>query len=175
MDPGVRVDRFGGENTGGRCFFDYNWKLGQTYRCYVVAQLKDKRTEFTGYFYLPESKQWKKLVTFSKLTDGKTNLRGYYSFIEDFKRSGISSTWSRKANFGSAWIRKTSGEWFCVSKATFQVISNPGVNMDVGPDGDRFYLATGLDARNGGRNSKDSINLNTDNSRKPPEDLPRAE
>ena len=53
----------------------------------MVAQLKDKRTEFTGYFYLPESKQWKKLVTFSKLTDGKTNLRGYYSLIEDFKRS----------------------------------------------------------------------------------------
>jgi len=172
---GVRVGRFGGEGTGWQCFFDYAWKLGQTYRFYVAAQLKEMRTEYTGYFYLPESKQWKKLVTFSKLTDGKTNLRGYYSFIEDFKRSGISSTWSRKANFGGAWIRKAGGEWFCVNKATFHVISNPGVNMDVAPDGDRFYLATGNDARNSGRKSQDSINLNADNSRKPPEDLPHGD
>ena len=165
-DVGVRTGRFGGEGTGWQCFLDYNWKLGQTYRFYVTAQIKEMRTEFTGYFYLPESKQWKKLATFSKLTGGKTNLRGYYSFIEDFKRSGISATWSRKADFGNSWIRKTNGEWFSVNKAKFQMDANPGVSMDAGPDGDRFYLATGNETKNSGRKSQNSTDLRKDKEQK---------
>ena len=51
-----------------------------------------------GYFYIPEDKQWKHLVSFSTLASNQL-LRGYYSFIEDFKRDRISATKVRKAHF----------------------------------------------------------------------------
>ena len=35
-DDQVRVGRFGGEGTGGQSFFDYNWKIGETYRFLVT-------------------------------------------------------------------------------------------------------------------------------------------
>ena len=33
----VRVGRFGGEGTGGQSFFDFDWKVGETYRFLVTA------------------------------------------------------------------------------------------------------------------------------------------
>ena len=84
-DDQVRVGRFGGEGTGAQSFFDYDWKVGETYRFFVTAKPEpDKRTAFTGYLYLPEKKEWKRLVTFSTLAKGNL-LGGYYSFIEDFR------------------------------------------------------------------------------------------
>ena len=35
---GVRVGRFGGEGTGGQSFFDYPWRLNETYRFVVHAK-----------------------------------------------------------------------------------------------------------------------------------------
>ena len=84
-DDQVRIGRFGGEGTGGQSFFDYPWKNGETYRCLVTSKVDGERTEYAGYFYVPVDKAWKHLVTFSTITGGK-QLRGYYSFIEDFKR-----------------------------------------------------------------------------------------
>jgi hypothetical protein len=31
-DEKIRIGRFGGEGTGGQSFFDYDWKVGETYR-----------------------------------------------------------------------------------------------------------------------------------------------
>ena len=90
-DEKVRVGRFGGEGTGGQSFFDYDWKLGQTYRLLVTSKINGTRTEYSGYFFVPEEKAWKHLVTFSTVTGGRP-LGGYYSFIEDFKRDKVSTT-----------------------------------------------------------------------------------
>src|SRR5436189_133438 len=79
----VRVRRFGGEGTGGQSFFDYEWKVGETYRFLVTAKPDgDTRTAYSGYFFVPEKAgggsgepaggspvegQWKHLVTFSTI------------------------------------------------------------------------------------------------------------
>ena len=93
---GVRVGRFGNEGTGGQSFFDYDWSVGKTYRFLVTARPAGDRTAFAAYFYLPEKKAWKHLATFSTISQGR-GLRGYYSFIEDFHRNGISATEARRA------------------------------------------------------------------------------
>jgi hypothetical protein len=145
---GVRVRRFGGEGTGGQSFFAYDWKVGVTYRFLVTARPDgDKRTAYSGYFYLPEKKQWKHLVTFSTITGG-TLLKGYYSFVEDFRRNKVSATKQRRATFGNGWVKPAKGDWVPLEKARFTADSNPVLNIDAGAARGRFFLATGGDTQN---------------------------
>jgi hypothetical protein len=147
--PDVRIGRFGGEGTGGQSFFDYEWKPGQTYRFLVTARPEGERTAYAGYFWLPDKKEWKHLVTFSTLAKGKA-LSGYYSFVEDFRRNRISTTKVRKARFGNGWVKTRDGQWVALTRARFTADSNPATNIDAGTDGDCFYLTTGGDTRSTG-------------------------
>jgi hypothetical protein len=146
-DDDVRVGRFGNEGTGGQSFYDFDWKSGETYRFLVTAKLDRKRTEYAGHLYLPEKKAWKHLVTFSTLAEGKM-LRGYYSFVEDFKRDRKSTTFARRAHFGNGWVKTASGQWVALTTARFTADGNPATNIDAGADSDRFFLATGGETKN---------------------------
>ena len=152
QDKDVRIGRFGGEGTGGQSFLDYDWKIGETYRFLVTAKVEDeRRTAFAGYFYIPEKKEWKHLVTFSTITGGKP-LSGYYSFVEDFKRNRISATQVRRASYGPAWVKAAKdGQWTLASKARFTGDSNPVMNINAGKDAQHpgtFFLVTGGDTTN---------------------------
>jgi hypothetical protein len=170
-DEKVRIGRFGGEGTGGQSFLDYDWKAGQTYRFLVTARPNDTRTEYAGYFYMPEDKAWKHLVTFSTITGGK-NLGGYYSFVEDFKRDKVSTTRVRKAHFGNAWIQGKDGDWAALRKARFTADSNPVTNIDAGVEGDRFFLATGGETKNAGTRLGEMMDLPAGQKPTPPTGLP---
>ncbi len=106
-DPQVRIGRFGNEGTGGQSFFDYDWKIGETYRFMVSAKVDGNRTQYTGWFYVPESKSWKRLVTFSTITDGH-HLSGLYSLSKTSSATDIRRHWSAKqstATYGRwAWM-----------------------------------------------------------------------
>lgn len=148
-DDAVRVGRFGNEGTGGQSFFDYEWKLGQTYKFLVTAKPEsEKRTAYSGFFFHPESMAWKHLVTFSTITNGKL-LEGCYSFIEDFRRNTVSATKERTAKFGNGWVKGKDGTWIALTKAHFTADANPVENINAAVDGDRFVLATGGDSKLG--------------------------
>jgi hypothetical protein len=160
-DDDVRIGRFGGEGTGGQSFLDYDWKIGQTYRFLVTAKVEDaRRTAFSGYFYHPEQKKWKHLVTFSTITAGKP-LSGFYSFVEDFKRNKISATQVRRASYGPAWIKSVKDDkWIFADRARFTGDSNPVMNINAGAepaDAARFFLATGGDTVNTGTQLKETM------------------
>jgi hypothetical protein len=155
-DDKVRVGRFGGEGTGAQSFFDYDWKVGLTYRFLVTASVEDKRTVYSAFFYVPEEKDWKRLAVFSTITGGK-NLRGYYSFIEDFRRNRISAGEVRTAHFGGGWIKSKDGQWVALTRARFTADANPVKNINADVDGDRFLLATGGDTKNGGAALGDAL------------------
>jgi hypothetical protein len=169
---GVRVGRFGNEGTGGQSFFDFDWKVGETYRFLVTAKVDGQdRTSYSGYFFLPESKEWRHLVTFSTQTEGE-RLKGYYSFVEDFKRDHVSTTKVRKAWFGNGWVKPTGGDWQPLLKARFTADANPVLNIDAGPQRRGFFLTTGGDTKN------QTTKLRTLMTREagdlqPPDDLPR--
>jgi hypothetical protein len=171
-DEKVRIGRFGGEGTGGQSFLDYDWKVGETYKFYMTAKPDGDRTEYAGYFFVPEDKKWKHLVTFSTITGGK-NLRGYYSFVEDFKRDKVSTTKAREAHFGNGWVKTTAGKWEPLEKARFTGDANPVTNINSGIDGDRFFLVTGGDTQNTGTKLKETMTLPAAKEpRTPPEGLP---
>lgn len=146
-DEAVRVGRFGNEGTGGQSFLDYDWKLGETYRFCVSAIPNGKRTEYSSWFYLPEEKAWKKLVTFSTITGGKY-MGGYYSFVEDFLRNGESAKQMRRAYYGNGWVKDKAGQWHAVTRARFTGDSNPVMNINSGIKDGWFYLQTGGDTKN---------------------------
>ena len=128
-------------------------------------------TEYAGYFYVPEDKVWKHLVTFSTITGGKNNLRGYYSFVEDFKGDKVSTTKVRKAHFGNGWVRTPEGKWAALGEARFTGDSNPATNIDAGVDGGRFFLATGGDTKNVTA-LRSALELPAPKKPEPPADLP---
>ena len=150
---GVRVGRFGNEGTGGQSFLDFDWQIGQTYRFLVTAKVADGRTLYAGYFAPPATGDdglvWQHLVTFST-PDGGPTLRGYYSFVEDFRRNRISATQTRAAVFGPGWVRSEAGEWSPLKTARFTADSNPALNIDAAAANGRFVLKTGGEITNAG-------------------------
>jgi hypothetical protein len=145
----VVARRFGGEGTGGQSFYQYDWKIGETYRFLVKASVAEKKTAFTAYFFLPESKTWKHLVTFRTATGGD-RLKGLYSFIEDFRRDTKSAAEVRRAVFGNGWVRDAKGQWTPLARARFTASGatwEAKETIDAGVVKDRFYLQTGGDTK----------------------------
>jgi len=171
-DEEVRIGRFGGEGTGGQSFLDYEWKGGEKYRLTVSAKPNGERTEYGGYFYVPEEKAWKHLVTFSTITGGK-RLKGFYSFIEDFRRDGISATRPRSAIYGNSCM-KVGDTWQLSTSARFTGDRNPAMNVDADVRDERFWLATGGETKNVGGELGESLSLSKNENRKAPADLPEV-
>lgn len=170
-DPAVRVGRFGNEGTGGQAFLDFDWQVDKPYRFLVTAQTDGDRTGYSGYFFHPQDKAWRHLVTFSTLAKGE-KLRGYYSFVEDFRRNGTSAMQPRRAAFGNGWVRTNAGEWKALLQARFSADSNPATNINAGNSEAGFYLATGGTTPDGSKKLRTVFDLKPARKPEPPGDLP---
>ena len=142
---GVKVNRFGGEGTGGKSMFPHTWKIGETNRFLVEAKVEGEKTAYTGWFFLNEKREWKRLVTFRTKTGGKP-LRGLYSFVEDFRRDTKSATEAHSARFGHGWVQTLAGDWQPLAKARFTA-SNAKTEaketINAGVRDGWFFLTTG--------------------------------
>ena len=143
----VRVSRFGNEGTGGKSMFDYQWNVGETYRCMVKTSVDVDKTTYAAYFYLNEEKKWKHLATFQTITGGDY-LSGYYSFIEDFRRNGKSAQNIRRAKYGNGWVKTKEGKWTPLTQARFTADRTPTMNIDAGLRKGRFFLQNGGETKN---------------------------
>jgi hypothetical protein len=148
-DSAVRIRRFGGEGTGGQCMLDFPWKLQEMHRFLVQATPEGDKTAYAGYLYFPETRQWKHLVTLRTRTGGQP-LKGYHSFVEDFRRDGDSVRDVRRARFAHGWVRSTRGEWVALTRARFTASgaeweSKENINASV--SGSSFQLVTGGETR----------------------------
>jgi len=135
----VITNDFGNEGTGGHSHLVYPWKTETTYK-FLVTALTDSASQttiYTGYFYIPEKQRWKLIASFSAPKDGK-NLRGLYSFSENFV--GVNGQLERKALFGNQWIQNgANGQWQELTEARF--------SYDVtGKMGDRIDYGAGVTA-----------------------------
>lgn len=144
---GVDVSRFGGEGTGGKSMWRYDWKIGNTYKFLVAATVDGDKTTFAGYFFVPEQHRWQQMATFRTKTGGAP-LRGYYSFVEDFRRDGKSAEQIRRARFGNGWIKTLTGDWIALRRARFTADGNTQMHINAGATGDSFFLQTGGTTKN---------------------------
>jgi beta-glucanase (GH16 family) len=108
----------------------------------VKATVEGKTTAYSAFFYLNDKKTWKHLATFQTLTGGEP-LKGYYSFVEDFRRNSRSARQVRKARFGNGWGRTVDGLWQPITQVTFTADNTPVMNIDAGVENNRFFLQNG--------------------------------
>ncbi len=165
----VKIGRFGGEGTGAQCKFPYAWKIGEPCRFLVRAAVEGEKTAYSGYFYRNDTKAWVHLATFRALTKGSP-LKGYYSFVEDFRRDGKSVGERRRARFSDGWVRTTKEAWVSLGKATFTADATKLDTIDAAAVENGFTLATGGDLKTR-TPLKGSITL-PEAPRTPPGDLP---
>lgn len=168
-DEKTRIGRFGGEGSGGQSFYDLDWKVGDTIRFLVTSKPEGKRAIYSGHFFHPTQKKWVHMVSFSTITEG-SNLKGLNSFVEDFKRNKVSTTFARKAEFGNGWVKTIQDGWQPIQKAIFTADANPAVNVDAGVQSGRFYLATGGETKLTVK-LRDALE-NPGKAKTPPPDLP---
>lgn len=95
--------RFGGEGTGLQCFgeFDFQSVVGKTIDFKVVATRLDKIWTKFAAFYRPPACDWTFLCSYRARMFGK-RLNGFYSFIEDYRRTAESAMQLRGAQFSAA-------------------------------------------------------------------------
>jgi hypothetical protein len=115
--PGVVTGDFGNEGTGGHSHWVYSWKTGQPQRFLVTAKPTDlTHTAYSGYFFLPEKKQWRLISSWRAPKEGGY-LHGLYSFSENF--GGANGQLRREALYGNQWVRTRDGRWTELTKAWF--------------------------------------------------------
>lgn len=112
--PQVVTGEFGNEGSGGQSYINYNWESGKTYKflCHIVP-VADGKTQFTGYFFFPETGKWELLCSFLR-PETTTYFKGPYSFLESF--IDVNGNRFRRAHFSNQWAVTKGGRWFPVTK-----------------------------------------------------------
>ena len=147
-DPEMRIRRFGGEGTGGQCMGDFDWKIGETNRFLVRAEVDGAKTAYSGFLY--QEDRWRKLVTFRTRTGGQP-LKALYSFVEDFRRDYKSAQEIRKARFGHGWVKSVRGDWIALARGRFTASGaewEARDSINAGLEDYWFFLQTGGETRN---------------------------
>lgn len=143
-NPRVNVSRFGGEGTGAKTMFRYDWKTGSKLRFRITAEPDgNDRIKFTGY--IGEGKDEMKIATISRLSHGKKPVvKGVYSFVEDFWRNGYSKTLVRRAEFTGFASRVSEKDGYTsATAARFTADGNKLMTIDAGPVKGGGFLQTG--------------------------------
>jgi hypothetical protein len=146
---GVRTRRFGGEGTGEHSDFDFDWKVGDSYRLYLTSNISGSRTAYSAYIFRPQEKSWFHVATF-QAPDGGEKLSGLYSFIEDFRRDTNSATQVRRAMYGHQWVMTDDAHWEPINQATFTASGAPTEakeTINAGVTNNEFFLQTGGDTK----------------------------
>lgn len=112
--PLVYTGEFGNEGSGGQSFLTYDWVPGQTYRFLCrIRPLDNGKTEFTSYFYFPETGKWTLLCSFIR-PETQTWFKGAYSFLESF--IDVNGHKYRRVHFSNQWAVTKAGKWVPINR-----------------------------------------------------------
>lgn len=113
----VRGGEFGGEGSGGQSIKIFNWKAGNTYKFLLrVRPVADNYTEYTAYFFAPETNQWQLIACFQR-PQIQTYAKRLHSFLECFSPNMGNVT--RIGTYGNQWVCDANGNWIEITKARF--------------------------------------------------------
>ena len=114
---GVTAGEFGNEGSGGQSYKVFNWKAQTRYGFLTkVKPNNDNTTDYTAYFFDPETNSWHLIASFKRpITE--TYLTRPYSFLENF----IPNTGAlvRRGGFYNQWMRDSKGKWHEITEAKF--------------------------------------------------------
>jgi len=102
---------------------------------------------YQAYVQRQGMSDWLYMASLETQADGHL-LHRYYSFVEDFQRTGRSREQARRAEYGNGWVQTVDGTWQPLRHATFTRDSTPSRAISGGVTAaGRFYLATGGDTQ----------------------------
>jgi hypothetical protein len=142
-DHDVVVERFGGEGTGWKAMWPFNWEQNTTYRLCVTLTHTNSATDYTAYFFDPTAGTWKPLATFRR-NDAQHAFSYVASFVEDF---GNTLNSRRSCRFGNAWLRTFQPNWIDLRTAKYAT-GGSQTNKDADVVGGMFRLETGGNTTN---------------------------
>jgi len=114
---GVTTGEFGNEGSGGQSYKVFNWKAQTRYGFLTkVKPNSDNTTDYTSYFFDPETNKWHLIASFRRpQTD--TYVTRPYSFLENFIPN--TGALSRRGGFYNQWMRDSKGNWHEITEAKF--------------------------------------------------------
>lgn len=141
----VVVSDFGGEGTGGKSNWSFNWVAGTTYR--FLTRIRPDglgNTLYSSWFYAPELGIWKYIATFKRPAIS-TYIKAAYSFLENFNNTmGYKG---RKAYYSNFWVQTTTGTWIESTSSKFSVDgagdNNQRGDYKGGVENGKFFLQNG--------------------------------
>jgi len=142
-DPDVVTERFGGEGTGWKAMWPFNWEQNTTYRLCVTLTHTNSATDYAAYFFDPVAGTWKHLATFRR-NDAQHSFSYVASFVEDF---GGTLNSRRSCLFGNAWLRTFEPGWIELKTADYAT-GGSKTNKDADVVGVMFRLETGGNTTN---------------------------
>ncbi len=108
-NPKAKSSRFGGEGSGAKTMMPFAWELGKTYRFLVKLTPQKSGTIYTAWIG-EEGKDWQKIASYRTVMT-KKELRGFYSFIEDYARNGETGQKARLAYYPDHAAMTDKQEW----------------------------------------------------------------
>jgi hypothetical protein len=142
---GGKTNAYGPQKLGAQYMRQIDWRVGETNRFVLDAVRSGPITTYSAWLQRPGSAVWDKLATFRGYS-GSRWLRGFHSFIEDFRRDTESAKQTRRARFGNVWIHQFNGSWVSAPKAVFVASASPSEaadKIDAGTENGAFFLSTG--------------------------------
>lgn len=115
---GVSTGEFGNEGAGGQSYYIYNWQAATTYKLLVNIKPSEEagNTDYTGYFFLPETNKWKLIASFRR-PKTTTYVSNQHSFLENFNTGA--GQFERKGLYKNQWLYSESGQWYPLTEAIF--------------------------------------------------------
>lgn len=137
--PEVVVDEFGGEGTGVKSYWPFEWKVGVRYT--IALKTWDSgpaQTAWGMWFKDGEKNQWYRTATWGYPQAGIKIPSGTYSFLEDYLGNDL----TREMKVGPGWKKTLTGKWVGIKTCTAQ--ERDGLSTwNAGSDGDEFTVKTG--------------------------------
>lgn len=139
---GVTSGEFGNEGSGGQSYKVFNWKAETRYGFLTrVKPNGDNTTDYTSYFFDPETNEWHLIASFKRpITD--TYVTRPYSFLENFIPN--TGALARQGGFYNQWMQDSKGQWYEITKAKFSAdaTARKDARLDYsgGTKNDGFYL-----------------------------------
>lgn len=137
--PEVVVEGFGGEGTGVKSYWPFDWKVGSAYT--IALKLWDSDTNQTAWgmwFKDQDNHRWYRTATWGYPKSGLKIPARTYSFLEDYMGNNL----TRGMCVGPTWKEDATGKWVAVNSAT--VRERDGLPAwNAGVNGGAFFVNTG--------------------------------
>ena len=137
--PEVVVDGFGGEGTGVKSMWPFDWKTGTRYTIALkVWDTGPAQTAWGMWFKDGAKEQWFRTATWGYPKAGIKIPAGTYSFLEDYVNNNL----TREMRVGPGWKKDLAGKWVALATCTSR--ERDGLPAwDVGASGNEFRVKTG--------------------------------